>query len=60
LNLKYQSLISANEELKKSGKKSEHRYKELKATISSYEEKYRIKTKDLLREIEYLKEMIQK
>lgn len=53
MNLKYEEAIQKN-------KKMEHRYKELKQTIQSYEQQYKSKTKQLLKEIEYLKDLVSK
>ena len=38
--------------------KVEHRYKELKTSVQTYEMQYRNKTQELLHEIEYLKELV--
>lgn len=53
MNQKYEETVQKN-------KKIEQRYKELKNTIHTYEIQYKNKTHELLKEIEYLKELVSK
>jgi hypothetical protein len=51
-------MLAKYEETRLRNKKIDQRYKDLKSTIRGEEEKYKMKTYDLLKEIEFLKELV--